>query len=321
LLTASRLENDARIAVKHQREYIRIQAGASFRLIEWSSTVEKVEVIHDDGRRETVQGEGGHWHYHPEMELTWFSRGEGLRFVGDHIGPFDGGDLVLLGRRLPHHWQIRGNSVGISIQWHYPESHPLWCIPEVRPLATLFSAAAEGIHFPPGVAARVGARMKRMASLQSGTERFAALLVIFDDLASSLGDSQRLSRKVFQPPPEDSPHQGAIRDAVSHLLASFREPVSLEGMLALTSMTRPTFCRQFRLHTGNSFSGFLNRIRLHAACRELRTTQKPVIHIALDCGISQISFFNRLFLREMGCTPTQYRRSSESVAQSANLQG
>lgn len=306
---AGKAEKNAFIAVKHQREYIQIQAGSSFRLIEWSSSLAKVEVILDGQRREAVQGEGGHWHYHPEMELTWFSKGNGLRFVGDHIGPFESGDLVLLGRRLPHHWQICGKSAGLSIQWHYPESHPLWCIPEVRHLATLFSTAAEGVHFPPATAERIGARMKRMARLTTGTERFAALLVIFDDLAASLGDAQRLSRKFFVPPPEDSPHQGAIRDAVSDLLTSFREPVTLERMLSLTGMTRPTFCRQFRLHTGNSFSAFLNRVRLHAACRELRAGDKRVIDIALDCGISQVSFFNRLFLREMGCTPSQYRRS------------
>lgn len=300
--------------MKHQREYIEIQTGASFRLIEWSSSVEKVEAILAGARREAVQGEGGHWHYHPEMELTWFSKGEGLRFVGDHIGPFEKGDLVLLGPRLPHHWQIRGRSAGFSIQWHYPERHPLWLIPEVRHLATLFSAAAEGVRFPSGTAERIGTRMKKMARLMTRTERFAAWLVILDELSESLGDAQRLSRKVFMPPPEDSPHHRAIREAVNHLLGSFREPVPLERMLSLTGMSRPTFCRQFRRHTGNSFSAFLNRVRLHAACRELRASDKPVIDIAFDNGVSQISFFNRLFLREMGCTPSHYRRSQRVAA-------
>lgn len=271
--------------------------------------MEKVEVILGGGIREIVQGEGGNWHYHPEMELTWFARGEGLRFVGDHIGSFEGGDLVLLGRRLPHHWQIRGKSAGLSIQWHYPESHPIWCIPEVRHLAILFSEAAEGLQFPPEAAERIGARMKQMADLTTGTERFAALLVIFEDLARSLGTAKRLSRKLFVPPSENSPHQEAIRDAVSDLLTSFREPVTLEKMLSITGMTRPTFCRQFKLHTGNSFSAFLNRVRLHAACRELRAGNKPVIDVAFESGISQVSFFNRLFLREIGCTPSDYRRS------------
>jgi AraC-like DNA-binding protein len=301
--------------MKHRRERIELPAGSSFRVIVWDGSVDEVEVILDDGRRRKSQGEGNHWHYHPEMELTWFSHGEGLRFIGDHIGAFGAGDLVLVGRRLPHHWQIRGESAGVSVQWHYPEGHALWGIEEVKPLANLFAAAGQGVHFPAATAARIGGLMTRMAELKTGTERFAALLMIFADLAASLsGEVQSLSCKTFALPPEDSPHHDAIRDAVSHLLKAFREPVPLEEMLAITGMTRPTFCRQFRLHTGHSFSEFLNRIRLHAACRALKNTRKPIIDIALDNGISQVSFFNRLFLREMGCTPSQYRRTGDPEA-------
>ncbi|MDB6080242.1 MAG: transcriptional regulator [Akkermansiaceae bacterium] len=307
--------------MRHRRERIELPTGSSFRVIEWARSVDEVQVVMDDGRRVASQGEGTHWHYHPEMELTWFSQGEGLRFIGDHIGPFTAGDLVLVGRRLPHHWQIRGESSGVSVQWHYPEGHPLWAIPELRPLAALFAAAQHGLHFPATTAGRLGARMTGMARLTSGPERFAALLMIFADLAASLGEVQELSCRSFAPPPEDSPHHDAIRDAVGYLLRSFREPVSLEKMLEITRMTRPTFCRQFRLHTGHSFSEFLNRVRLHAACRDLKSGSKPVIDIALDSGISQVSFFNRLFLREMGCTPSQYRRTGAAKAQMDFRQG
>lgn len=307
--------------MRHRRERIELPTGSSFRVIGWSRNVDEVEVVMDDGQRVTSRGEGDHWHYHPEMELTWFSRGEGLRFIGDHIGPFVAGDLVLVGRRLPHHWQIRGESSGFSVQWHYPEGHPLWAIPELRPLPGLFAAAQHGLQFPAATASRIGSRMSEMARLTSGPERFAALLMIFADLAASLKEVQELSCRSFIPPPEDSPHHDAIRDAVSHLLKSFREPVALEKMLEITRMTRPTFCRQFRLHTGHSFSEFLNRVRLHAACRDLKSGSKPVIDIALDSGISQVSFFNRLFLREMGCTPSQYRRTGEAKPQMDFRQG
>lgn len=301
--------------MKHRREHIEIPEGSSFRLIEWRDTVEEVEIVLDDGARRTVRGEGEHWHFHPEMELTWFARGEGLRFVGDHIGPFSAGDLVLVGRRLPHHWQIRGESAGLSVQWHYPESHALWSIPEMRAVARLFARAGQGLSFPAHVAEETGRRMRKMAAAAQGGERFGELIGIFAVLAGAVGEAQGLSCKAFALPPEDSPHSPAIRDAVGFILANFREPIPLQQMLDLSGLTRPTFCRQFRIHTGNSFSEFLNRVRLHAACRELRTTRKPVIDVALDSGISQVSFFNRLFLREMGCTPSQYRRKQVAATE------
>ena len=47
------------------------------------------------------------WHHHPEFELTLTLNSRGLRFIGDHVGEYDDGDLVLLGPNLPHTWASR----------------------------------------------------------------------------------------------------------------------------------------------------------------------------------------------------------------------
>src|SRR6187200_2471673 len=47
------------------------------------------------------------WHHHPEYELTLTLNSRGQRFIGDHVGEYDDGDLVLLGPNLPHTWASR----------------------------------------------------------------------------------------------------------------------------------------------------------------------------------------------------------------------
>jgi len=45
------------------------------------------------------------WHYHPEFELTLTVNSRGMCFVGDHVGPYDDGDLVLIAPNVPHAFQ------------------------------------------------------------------------------------------------------------------------------------------------------------------------------------------------------------------------
>ena len=44
------------------------------------------------------------WHYHEEYELHLIVQTRGKVFVGDYIGHFEPGHLVLTGPRLPHNW-------------------------------------------------------------------------------------------------------------------------------------------------------------------------------------------------------------------------
>src|SRR5690554_1663952 len=48
---------------------------------------------------------GSLWHYHPELELHHVIRGKGVRLIGDNIGNFSAGEVILLGGNLPHMWQ------------------------------------------------------------------------------------------------------------------------------------------------------------------------------------------------------------------------
>jgi len=295
-----------KVPMRVEREKIQIPSGHSFRVLRWARTLKDVECVVAPGKVEPLTGEGTRWHFHTEMELTLFTAGKGSRFVGDHIGFFGAGDLVLLGSKLPHYWHTRGSSAGISLQWHFPEGHPFWAFPEMLPLRTLFDQSGRGLRLCGQTAARISAVMQTMISAR-GVEQLSLLLSILAMItAAPPTERSFLSVRSFALAAE-SHYQQAISKALRHLIAHFREPVRLEDVLLLTGLSRPTFARQFKKHSGKTLSEFLNHLRLQAACRELVESQRSVLDIALGCGFTQVSFFNRLFRRLQKCSPSGYR--------------
>src|SRR4051812_36412294 len=289
------------------REDVGLAAGQTYRLLRWTRSVSRVEVLSAAGRATRAVGQGDHWHYHPETELTLIERGSGTRFVADRIELFEEGDLVLIGANVPHYWDLRGASAGLSLQWDFPLEHGIWSFAEAAdPLRRLAEFSRRGLHLQGGAAETIRRRMHEL-SQREGMPRLTAFLDLLSSLATANPrDLRPLSARPFSLS-GPAGQQDAMRRALSYIIAHYREAVRLPDLLRLTGMSRATFARQFQRHAGKSFSTFLNQVRLQAVCRALRDSEEPVGAIALNHGFNQLSFFNRLFRREFGMSPTRYR--------------
>jgi AraC-like DNA-binding protein len=304
--------------VRAPREDIQLAEGQTFRLLRWSRSLDRIEVVQAPGRTKPMHGRGEEWHYHRELELTLIQRGAGTRFVADHIELFEPGDLVLLGANVPHCWHPRGASAGVSLQWDLPLDHGLWNIGETAgPLRKLNERAQRGLHLRGEAARQAREQIQQFAEL-GGLEQFAAFIRLLGTLSDAPErELHPLSERAFALAGTVE-HQDAIRRAVSYILAHYRDAVRLEDLHALTGMSRATFARQFQRHAGKPFSTFLNQVRLQAVCRALRDTMEPISAIALGNGFNQLSFFNRLFRREFRIHPGGYRENSQRAIMAAS---
>lgn len=294
-----------KMAIAH--ETIHLAPDETFRLLRWSRSVNRVEVVRG-GQATPITGQGDHWHYHRALELTFIAQGSGTRFVADHIEMFHDGDLVLIGPNVPHYWHSRGRCSGLSVQWDFPLDHGIWSFGEaVTPLQSLAKSALHGLHLKGGTAIATANAMATLATL-SELPRLVAFLQLLSSLASAPAcDIGQLSARPFALD-GTAEQQEAMARSVSYILAHHREPIRLDDLLRLTHMSRATFARQFQRHAGKSFSVFLNQVRLQAVCRALMESAESISSIAFDHGFNQLSFFNRLFRREFGISPRDYRR-------------
>lgn len=73
--------------------------------------------------------------------------------------------------------------------------------------------------------------------------------------------------------------------------------------------------RIFRLTTQETFTEYLNRIRLEKACTILQDKKVSAVKIADMTGFNSNSYFSRLFKKQYGVTPKEFRNSLEKTSQ------
>ena len=76
-------------------------------------------------------------------------------------------------------------------------------------------------------------------------------------------------------------------------------------------MSESRFSRFFQRSTGNSFTDFVNRVRINSACHLLMQTDHNVTDICYQVGFNNVANFNRRFLEIKGMTPTEFRRQAD----------
>jgi AraC-like DNA-binding protein len=101
----------------------------------------------------------------------------------------------------------------------------------------------------------------------------------------------------------------AIRDALRQLAAMpFAKAPPVRDFLARRGQTYDHQARVFRGAFSMTPLEYVNRLRIHRAQAMLVETSQPVKQIALEMGFADVGYFNRLFRKVSGKSPTQYRR-------------
>ncbi len=255
------------------------------------------------------------WHYHEEYELHLIVATRGKVFVGDYIGQFEPGHLVLTGPRLPHNWistDVPPEGVVLrDMVLQFPDA-PLRqsaaLIPELGEALPLLERARNGIEFF-GLSERARGHFEHVKG-SHGLQRFAAFVDFLGELVRC-ADYRLLSTVQLQSFDDDAA-LARISGIVDYLSEHYCENFSMAELCRRVGMTESSFSRYFRRATGNSFTDFVNRLRINKACQLLMETDRYITNVCYDVGFNNVANFNRRFLQVKGMTPKEFRRQAEA---------
>ena len=70
------------------------------------------------------------------------------------------------------------------------------------------------------------------------------------------------------------------------------------------------FCNRFKAFTGKTFAEYVRHCRVQLAALEILSGKK-VLDVAMDYGYESVGGFNKAFMKEYGCAPTEYRKQAK----------
>ena len=98
----------------------------------------------------------------------------------------------------------------------------------------------------------------------------------------------------------------------SYINSNYDQPISMKELSEKLFLSNGYLSRFFKKNYGMSFANYLTNVRVFHAADELLYTDIPVTRVAYDCGFTSAALFNKVFKKEYGVTPTEFRKQAAS---------
>lgn len=101
-----------------------------------------------------------------------------------------------------------------------------------------------------------------------------------------------------------------LKDILKYVETNYSEKISISDAAKICGFSQSHFMKFFKNNMAVSFTDYLNDYRLTMAARLLISSSDTIVNVAAETGFDNLSYFNRLFKRKYGCTPTAFRNRS-----------
>lgn len=254
------------------------------------------------------------WHYHNNYEISFITEGSGKRIVGDSIVEFQPGDLVFIGKNLPHVWipeKDQGIWLNRTLEMVFLQfNSDVLCqhmlnLPEFSTIQKALSLSDRGIQIAGQTLNKVSELMLQMPYMKEFDR-----MIYFLKILNLIGRSDELIVLASKDYLNTKFSTGNKRIEIIHnyLMNNYKSEIDLRHLSELVNMAKGSVCRFFKQNLGITIFEYLNKIKVEFACKLLMNNDLSILEVCLDCGFNNLSHFNKQFKKLTGTTPKGYRK-------------
>ena len=170
----------------------------------------------------------------------------------------------------------------------------------------------EIVEFRSGTKAQkdILALLQKAERLRDEKDREMKIRNIFSDIWTLL--LEEVANLENEEPAASSVDQERLFSLITYMQEHYAEKVTLEQVAASAMISVRECIRCCKKGIGQTPYEYLMDYRLETAKKLLRQTGKSVLEIANETGFSSSAYFGKLFRKNLGMTPMEYRKSRET---------
>lgn len=100
-----------------------------------------------------------------------------------------------------------------------------------------------------------------------------------------------------------------IKKTIEYIDRHYTEELTVENMTRISCLSRSHFSYLFKSITGRTLVEYVTDIRMAKVVEMLETTEMSVTEICYQTGFHNINYFNKVFKKIYGISPSQYRKN------------
>jgi len=251
---------------------------------------------------------------HDVYEIGCILRGTGIIVIGQRMYPYAPGQVYIINDFEPHRCYSDDEESQLFVVHFHPgllESHSIGQMHHEIGIPVLSRFRQHSPLIPLDDPLTVPIRTLLEALREEAQRKRPFWDVIASGLLlQAIGLLVRQVTKTIEHSPDELQRRRALRriQPVLELLQTrYTEALSLDELAKAGCMSSAYCCELFHFALGITPIAYRNGLRLAEARRLMQTSDLTIHDIAYRVGFQSVQEFNRLFRRETGCSPSQFR--------------
>ena len=242
--------------------------------------------------------------------LIYVRFGAGLYILEGRLRVLNDGDLIIIPPRISYSFlaQDLGGEYNENIDASVLQFGETW----LNGLLTVFRTLGEVVLKLKEMKSAMSAKGKKwlrmsslMADLKTCQPSVQPLKIIeLIELFKTSTDFYPITDEVLY---DDVNAEDKVTRIKRYISCHLLNRITLDEISEYAGMNRTYFCLFFKRHFGTGLTDYINLERMNKASSLLGQGLTSVSDVARECGFPNVTYFNRVFRKNYGMPPTEYR--------------